>query len=336
MFKKILRAVVLLVVLVLAAGLTFLYLYKPSQVPASAIRVAMTPERIARGEFIFQHLADCDGCHSQRDFTKVDGPVVPSGRGAGNPLSQLIQGLPGVVTAPNITPDPETGIGKWTDGEKIRAIRDGVDPNGRALFPMMPYGGYRKMSDQDVESLVAYMNTLPPVKHALPATKMNFPVNLMIKFAPQPAGSAPPPNRADRLKYGEYLVTIGGCNECHTPQNKGQPITGKRLAGGQVFAATLGTVVTANITPDLDTGIGKWSEEFFLKKFYDYKEYARSGPPPLQGPHAFTLMPWLAYSQLPPEDLSAMYAYLRTVPPVHNFVETHPGAPKPPTAPAVP
>lgn len=336
MFKKMLLTLLLVVIVVPVAGLTFLYVRKPAQVPASATKVPMTPERVARGKYIFQHLADCDGCHSQRDFSKVGGPVVPSGRGAGNPLSSLMTGLPGVVTAPNITPDPETGIGAWTDGEKIRAIRDGVDNTGRALFPMMPYTGYRNMSDEDVESVVAYMNSLPPVKHALPVTRLDFPVNLMIQFAPQPAGSVPSPNRAEGLKYGEYLVSVGGCNECHTPLDKGRPIPGKRFAGGQSFATNLGTVVSANITPDMDTGIGKWSEEFFLKKFYDYKEYAASGPPPLQGPHAFTLMPWLSFSQLPPEDLSAIHAYLRMVPPVHNSVETHPGAPKQTTPPAVP
>jgi mono/diheme cytochrome c family protein len=239
-------------------------------------------------------------------------------------MSELLNGLPGTVVAPNITPDPETGIGTWTDGEKIRAIREGVDRDGRALFPMMPYPEYRNMSDEDVEAVVAYLNSLPPVKNPLPKTQLAFPVNLLIKGVPQPAGSVPPPDRADKLKHGEYLVTIGGCADCHTPMEKGQPVPGKVLAGGQVFAATIGTVVTANITPDIETGIGKWSEEFFLKKFYDYKEYAVNGPPKAAGPDAFTLMPWLGLCQLPPEDLGAIYAYLRTIKPIHNPVETHP------------
>jgi len=130
------------------------------------------------------------------------------------------------------------------------------------------------------------------------------------------------------LQYGEYLVTVAGCADCHTPVDKGQPLPGKALAGGQVFATTVGTVVTANITPDLETGIGKWSEEYFQKKIYDYKEYAVSGPPKAAGPKSFTLMPWLKYALLPPEDLSAIYANLRTAKPVHNPVETHPGQPQ--------
>jgi mono/diheme cytochrome c family protein len=329
MWKKILLILLLVIIGVPAAGLAYLYLRKPAQAPASSIKVAMTPERIARGKDLFQNISDCDGCHSERDFTRVNGPVVESGRGRGNVMSSLLKGMPGTVVAPNLTPDPETGIGNWTDGEKIRAIREGVDRDGRALFPMMPYTNYGKMSDEDVESLVAYMNTLAPVKNPLPKTQLAFPVNLFIKGVPQPAGSVPPHDRSDKVKHGEYLVTIGDCQGCHTPMEKGQPVPGKVLAGGEVFATSIGTVVSANITPDTETGIGKWSEEYFLKKFYDYKEYAAGGAPKISGPEAFTLMPWLKLSQLLPEDLGAIYAYLRTVKPVHNAVETHPGAKAP-------
>jgi len=328
MWKKILLAAVVLIIGVPAAGLAYLYLRKPAQVPALSITVAMTPERIARGKFIFTTIADCDGCHSQRDFSRVGGPVVESGRGQGNVLSALMPDLPGTVVAGNITPDPETGIGKWTDGEKIRAIRDGVNREGRALFPMMPYQGFSHMSDDDVQSVVAFMNSLPPVRNLLPQTQLAFPVSLLIKGAPKPAGSVAAPDLSDKTKRGEYLVALGGCGDCHTPLDKGQPIAGKEFAGGQRFAFTLGTVFTANITPDSETGIGKWSEEYFLKKFYDYKEYAAGAAPKLSGPESFTIMPWLSYSHLAPDDLGAVYQFLRTVKAVRNAVETHPGAPK--------
>jgi len=82
------------------------------------------------------------------------------------------------------------------------------------------------MSDEDVYSVVAYLNSLPPVRNPLPATKVNFPVSLLIKSAPRPAGSIPHPNREDKLKYGEYLATIGGCPECHTQMNQGEPLPG--------------------------------------------------------------------------------------------------------------
>jgi hypothetical protein len=76
-------------------------------------------------------------------------------------------------------------------------------------------------------------------------------------------------DKSDPKKYGEFLVAVGGCGECHTPtDDKGQPIPGKLLAGGRLFDTPMGKVVSANITPDIDTGTGKWSQEFFLKKFY--------------------------------------------------------------------
>jgi mono/diheme cytochrome c family protein len=326
MWKKILLLLLLVIVGVPACGLAYLYLRKPAQVPASAIKVAMTPQRIARGRLIFQSLAHCDDCHSQRDFTRFGGPVVESGRGRGNILSDFVKGVPGTLVAPNITPDRETGIGNWTDGEKIRAIREGVDRDGRALIPAMPYPHFRNMSDEDVESVVAYLDSLSPVRNPLPQTHLTFPIPLLIKGVPQPAGSVPPPDRSDKLKYGQYLASLADCAGCHTPRQKfGQPIPGMELAGGAVAATSLGTVVSANITPDPETGIGRWSEEYFLKKFYDYKEYAAGDAPKTE---AFTVMPWLGFSQLPPEDLGAIYAFLRTKNPVHHPVETHPDAPK--------
>jgi mono/diheme cytochrome c family protein len=326
MWKKLLILTLLLIILVPAGGLAFLYLRKPVAAPPPDIRVPMTPERIARGKALFETICDCGGCHSRRDFTRFGGPVVAAGIGEGTLLSAFEQGLPGVVVAPNITPDRETGIGSWTDGEKIRAIRDGVDRNGRALFPMMPYAGFRKMSDDDVQAVVAYLNSLPPVRNPLPQTALQFPIGLMIKSVPQPAGQVPPPDRSNPRKYGEYLVTLGGCAECHTPFERGQPVAAKVFAGGQKFESIAGTVVTANITQDLETGIGKWSEDFFLKKFYDYKDYVEHGPPQVSDRRSFTVMPWLSFSQLPPEDLRAIFTYLRTVKPVRNLVETHPGA----------
>lgn len=328
MVKRILLSILAIVVVVPAGGLAYLYLRKPAQAPPVDIQVAMTPERIERGRYLFEGVADCDGCHSERDFTRVTAPVVPAGRGKGNVMSEWIPELPGRVVAPNLTPDRETGLGAWTDGEKIRAIRDGIGRDGRALFPMMPYSGFQRMSDDDVQSLVAYMNTLAPVRNPLPPTKLAFPVNLMIKGAPQPAGSVEAPDRSDKLKYGEYLVAIGACVGCHTPAERGAPVPGKEFAGGEKFdAPAYGLVYSANITPDLETGIGKWSEEFFVQKFYDYREYAQSGPPKATGPEQFTVMPWLALSRLTREDLGAMYTYLRTLKPVRNVVETHPKRP---------
>ena len=322
MLKRTLLVLLFAVDVVVAGGLGYLVLRKPAMAPPSAIKVEMTEARVARGKFLFERVCDCDGCHSEHDFSRFGLPVVASGRGKGLAFPPEF-GLPGTVTAPNITPDSETGIGSWTDGEKIRAIREGVDRNGRALFPFMPYPYYRHMSDEDVYSLIAFLNTLPAIRNPMARTRLDFPVNLMIKGEPRPVGSVPEPDRRDKLKYGEYLVTIAGCAECHTPMEKGTLVESKRFAGGQTFRLAGASVVSANITPDPDTGIGKWSEQQFLDKFFQYRIYVEKGSPNV-GPEGFTLMPWLKFSQLPSEDLSAIFAYLRSQQAVYNSVEKHP------------
>ena len=136
MWKKIVGAVVLIFLIVVGCGLGYLYFRKPAIAAPSAIQVEMTPERIARGKYLFQQVMYCDGCHSEHDESRFGRPVVEAGRGKGYVFPAEI-GMPGTVVASNITPDRETGIGAWTDGEKIRAIREGIDRDGRVLFPMM-------------------------------------------------------------------------------------------------------------------------------------------------------------------------------------------------------
>ena len=232
-------------------------------------------------------------------------------------------GLPGLVAARNITTDRETGIGAWTDGEKVRAIREGISRDGRPLFPMMPYTSLRKLSDEDVYSLVAYLDTLPPVKNRVPETQVDFPVSWLMRTEPAPAGRVPPPDRSNQLAYGEYLVNAAGCLECHTKESKGQPVPGMWFAGGREFRFPFGRVLSANITPDRETGIGKWKPADFLDRVYEYRDYAEHGSPAV-GPQGFTLMPWLNFSRLEPADLQAIFAYLRTRKPVYQPVETHP------------
>jgi mono/diheme cytochrome c family protein len=326
MWKKILGIFALIVIVIAGSGFGYLYFRKPAVAPPSSIRVAMTSERIARGKRLFEVVMDCDGCHSEHDNSRFGRPVVEGGRGKGYVFPKEI-GLPGIVVACNITPDRETGIGAWTDGEKIRAIREGIGRDGGALFPMMPYTYYRSLSDEDAQSIVAYMNTLPPIRNALPRSAIQFPVSLMIKAAPQPvAGPIVAPDSLDRMKYGEYLSTIAACAECHTQATRGEPAPGMRLAGGREFRTPIAVVVSANITPDAETGIGKWSEQQFIDKFYQYKEYAEKGSPQV-GSEGFTLMPWLGFSQLSREELGAIYTYLMAQAPVRNAVETHPGQP---------
>jgi mono/diheme cytochrome c family protein len=319
MWKKIAGYTLLAVVVLVGGTLGYLYLRTPDRQPPSSIRVAMTPDRIARGKYVFE-LADCDGCHSQRDQSKQYWPVVESGRGRGNFLGQ---DGPVKMNIPNITPDPETGIGTWTDGEKIRAIREGIHKDGTALFPMMPYEEYRHMSDDDVQALVAYLNSLPPVRHNAPRPELGFPVNLLIKGAPRPVTKpVSMPDRSNKLAYGEYLATMGVCVVCHTEADQGSLNRAKLFAGGRRFDVLGNAVVSANITPHKATGIGEWDVARFLKRFQEHRVPAETLPK--FDKELFTLMPWRELAQLEDSDLEAIYAYLMSQRPVENKVVHHP------------
>ncbi len=325
MWKRILLWGACALLAIVVIGGAWAVMRHPAAAPPKEITVLSTPERIERGQYLFEHLSDCSGCHSDRDFSRLGAPVNPNGIGMGVVMPDEM-GLPGRVVAPNLTPDPETGLGKWTDGEIIRAIREGVDREGNALFPFMPYLKFRHMSDVDVESIVAYMRTLKPIRNPLPRTELALPVALMIKGVPQPvAGAVTAPSKSDGLAYGKYLVEIGGCADCHTKQEHGQPVAEMEFAGGFEFRMPQGVVLSANITPDGETGIGSWTEDGFVSRFRQYSDFANGGAPAVSA-DTFTLMPWLAYSKLTDEDIRAIYRYLRTVKPVVHKVQTHPEA----------
>jgi mono/diheme cytochrome c family protein len=323
MWGRVMLGVLGALIVILAGGFTWLALRKPAMAPPSSIKVEATPARLARGRELFEKIAHCEDCHSQRDISKFAAPTIAGTIGGGFEFPAEL-GFPGKVTASNITPDPETGIGTWTDGEKIRAIREGVSRDGHALFPLMPYTYFRSMSDEDVYSVVAFLNTLPPIRKRIPRTELNFPVNLLIKGAPRPVdGPVPEPDHGNPLKYGEYLVRMAGCVVCHTPEDKGELIESKLFAGGREFRFGKFLVLSANITSDPETGIGAWSEAKFVNKFINYRPFAE-GAPPAATQANFTLMPWMDLARLPEEDLKAIYAHLRTIPAKNNKVESHP------------
>src|SRR5207244_3638806 len=126
-------------------------------------------------------------------------------------------------------PDGATGLGGWTDGEILRAIREGVDRDGKALFPMMPYDGYRYLSDADAEAIVAYMRTLSPVSHRVPPRRLPFPLPLILPSLPKPlTGPVSSPDPSSTVAYGEHLTMVAGCRFCHTPVDaRTQPLPGK-------------------------------------------------------------------------------------------------------------
>ena len=223
---------------------------------------------------------------------------------------------------PNITPH---ALKDWSDDEIARAITKGVNKKGETLFPLMPYHGLSRMAKEDVEAVIAYLRTLKPIENSIPARELFIPA---AAFGPLPAvdyKNNTRPDTSDKVKYGEYLITIAHCTDCHTPMTKeNMPMMDKFLSGGQHFKLPTFEVTVANITPDSATGIGTWTEEMFLAKFR-----TNSSPAMLASkPGKFnTLMPWSFYGTMKDSDLKAIYAYLRTVPPQKNKIEKWQGMP---------
>jgi len=305
---------VAVLVLVLVVGITFTVGWRPIIGPRTRSlttrKFQSTPQRLARGEYIAEHISDCMGCHSQHNWTAHDAPELPNTRGAGQDI--LIKGLPGKVYAPNITPDAETGAGNWSDDQLARAIREGVGHDGRALFPLMPYPDFHSMSDEDLASLIVYLRSLPPVRNPLPPTELIFPVNYLIRNAPEPLDAAvPEPDVSTPEKRGKYLVTIASCADCHTPQERGQPLAGMDFAGGFIFDGLWGRVASANITPDA-SGISYYDQTIFTQAIRTGFVGARK---------INQIMPWHSYRGMTDEDILAIFAYLKTLKPVRHHVD---------------
>lgn len=314
---KILLFVVILLVVGVVAGYFYIMSAFPKIADAPDLKIVPTPELVKRGEYLFHSVAVCSDCHSTRDYSKFSGPLVEGTVGKGGFEFNEDLGLPGKFYAKNITP---AGLKGWTDGEIFRAITEGVNKDGEPLFPLMPYLTFGKMDKNDVYAIIAYMKTLPPIENNVPESKANFPVNLFMRSMPQKSEFKQIPDKSNIKEYGKYLTDFAGCNDCHTQQVDGEFQMNKYLAGGQEFNLPGGVVLrSANITPDIQTGIGSWSKEMFIQKFRSYNK-ANYIPPDVKQGEFNTIMPWTFFASMTDEDLSAIYDYLRTVVPVPNKV----------------
>jgi mono/diheme cytochrome c family protein len=249
----------------------------------------------------------CFDCHSQLAGELKAGEVPAfTHKGAGR---IVIQQGDFVLAAPNITPDMETGAGTWTDDQFARAIREGIGHDGRTLFPMMPYQNYRVLSDEDLASVIVYIRSLAPIRNELPKPHIPFPLSRLINTAPQPIQTPVTADDSGPVARGRYLAMVGNCKSCHTPVDKmGEPLPGMDFAGGKKIDKF--PAVTANITPDA-TGISYFDEALFIRSMRTGYVGARPLNPP---------MPWWVFRNMNDDDLKAIFAYLRTVKPVHHHV----------------
>lgn len=289
----------------LAIAITFTIGWRPFVGPRARALTSRqferTPERLARGKYLVQGLLSCETCHTPSDWTQHGAPSVAGMELAGQSLP--LEGFPGTAVAPNLTPDAQTGASNWSDDQIARAIREGIKHDGTTLFPLMPYFDYKVLSDEDLASVVVYVRSVAPVSNPLPKSKINFPVNLLVRGAPEPVTAPVPAPATDTLARGKYMVKLG-CG-CHNAVEK------MPLAGGEALGGPWGSVVSANITPD-PSGISYYTEQTFITALRTGYVGARK---------LNSIMPFGEFKNLSDDDLKAMFAYLKTVPAMKHRVD---------------
>ena len=313
---KIIGFSLLFVVIAAISVGTYVKVALPNNLPASKVKIAITPERIQRGKYLANHVTICMDCHSTRNWANYAGPIFATTLGGGGELFDEKMGFPGKIYAANITPH---GLSNWTDGEILRAITTGENKDGHALFPIMGYDRFGKMDKEDIFSIIAYIRSIPSINKEVPSTQLNFPINFINNTFPKEATFQKRPLLSDSIKYGGYLVNAAGCVGCHSKTEKGQIKSGTEFGGGMEFNLPKGTLRSANITADNKNGIGLWSKENFIRRFklYTGKSYQT---PQVGLTVDNTVMPWVLFSGMTEQDLGAIYVYLRSVKPSTNKV----------------
>ncbi len=313
---KWIKRIVIALVLIIAIALGYLKLALPNVGKPEELKIVATPEMIARGAYLANHVTVCIDCHSKRDWTKFSGPPIAGTEGMGGDAFTKEFGFPGSFYAKNITPE---GVGKWTDGELLRAVSCGVNRDNKAFFPVMPYPYYGHMDKEDIIAIIAYIRTLKPIKNNVPPSEPEFPMSIILNTIPQKASFTKRPEKAVNATYGAYIVNAAGCSECHTNAIKGKKVEGMDFAGGREFVVPGKTIVSANITPDKETGIGYWTEDAFVSKFKSFEDKSKLAD--IKSPSDFqSMMPWSMYAGMDSLDLKAIFAYLQTLKPIKNKV----------------
>jgi mono/diheme cytochrome c family protein len=269
-----------------------------AQVAALLLWLAVAPSEaraqdVARGEYLAQ-AGGCLGCHVE---ARAGATPFAGGRALKSPF--------GTFFGPNITPHPEAGIGRWTEADFRRAMRDGKRPDGSRYFPAFPYVAFTRISDADLRDLWAYLRSLPPSPQPNRPHDLSFPYNLrfgmvfwnLLHFTP---GAMPDGKGQAPEMRGRYLAeALGHCGECHTPRGR----TGGLRRDASYGGATMNGAKVPAITPER---LGRWSAG-------DLAEFLSSGMTP-DGDFAGGEMAEVirnSTGKLTAEDLAALVAYLR-------------------------
>ncbi len=262
----------------------------------AALAVAVTGGSAAaqsptqRGDYLVNSILNCGGCHTPRG---------PGGAEKAFSGGNVFDTPRFKVVSSNITPDKQTGIGNWTNDQIKKAIMHGVRPNGVALA-VMPSAFYAGLTTRDADAIVAYLRSLKPIRNEVPAPQYKEPA----KHEALPA----PGKMRGKVKQGYYLATIGHCMECHTPMEKGQPLLTTALgAGGREFKGPWGVSKARNLTSHKEKGLGSWTDAEIKRAITQgvRKDGTKLNPP----------MGFGAYAKMTDKDMTALVAYLRTLPP---------------------
>ena len=272
--------------------------------PVASSSIGSTSDLIERGEYVTRNISVCGSCHTQD--RKPDGPLTGG--------FAFKDWRLGTIRSANLTPDSATGLGTWSESEIVRAIRNGQRKDGQLLAPVMRYEWFHEMSDRDAFAVAHYLKTLPAVSHRVAQNP-----NLVFRIArssflgPIKGNPPPSPPRGPTAEYGMYLSHIGLCVDCHTPTSGLQSkLDRSKLFAGNAHPTKDFTANPSNITPDSATGIGKWTEEDFLRTIHTGEDPQR---------HVLNdFMPWRQFRRMNDDDLRAIYLYLRTVHPVRNQI----------------
>ncbi len=313
---KILKIILLSIVVILLGFVLFIQLSwtRKYDAPYPDIKASADSAVIARGRYLAYSIAHCASCHGPGDRLEetLSGAELPMSGG-------MELDFPGFVLIrfPNITPDKETGIGRFSDGQLARALRHSVGSDGRPLMPFMPF---QEMSDEDLTAVISFLRAQPAVSNKVEPLKYSFLGKALIAFGmlkPEGPKNTPPKSveRAPTAAYGKYLAnSVGNCKNCHTEMNDKGQFVGPEFAGGAYFAPdnlTKGySFVSPNLTPDPATGVmANWTEEEFISRFKSGRVHKRSP------------MPWEFVAKMDTVDLVALYQFLSKLKPVERKVE---------------
>jgi mono/diheme cytochrome c family protein len=260
---------------------------------------ALAQSAVERGSYLVNTIMTCANCHSPKGP-----PAVTAGKDFSGGLTW--DEPPFKVTAPNITPDKDTGIGNWTDAQIKTMLLTGKNPHGIQEAEVMPSAFYPILTPGDLDSIVAYLRSLTPVKNKVPDPVYKIALPHHVFPGAEKAYSQADLN--DKLKRGFYLATIGHCMECHTPfAPPGGPDFANSLGkGGREFPGPWGVSKSRNITSHKTAGIGDWTDAEIKTAITQGK---RKDGTPLKGP-----MGYQYYAKMADADLDAVVAYLRMLP----------------------